>query len=158
MAAHDPERLKLSQGEVARRMADRGFPFYQQTIRRIEDGRRKVSVGEAKALGEILKTPMERLTWPGREAAAVSILDTAMVRVQQAHDEIGRWTEILLWALAQLQTTVGETERDDWLGSTRICDLVAKARQVLQLTPEDAVAAARHDHENPRSWADDERS
>src|SRR6516164_3759995 len=58
------ERRKLSQGELARRMAERGYPYYQQTIRRIEEGRRKVSVGEAKALAEILGTTMDRLTLP----------------------------------------------------------------------------------------------
>src|SRR6516225_3147504 len=49
------ERQKLSQGELARRMAERGFPFYQQTVRRIEEGRRKVSVGEAAALAVALR-------------------------------------------------------------------------------------------------------
>ena len=62
-------RQKLSQGELARRMAERGFPYYQQTVRRIEEGRRKVSVGEAKALADILGTTMDRLTWPGRAAS-----------------------------------------------------------------------------------------
>lgn len=49
------ERLKMSQGELARQMAARGFPYYQQTIRRIEEGRRKVSVGEAVALAVTLR-------------------------------------------------------------------------------------------------------
>ena len=31
------ERLKMSQGELARQMSTRGFPYYQQTVRRIED-------------------------------------------------------------------------------------------------------------------------
>ncbi len=58
------ERLKMSQGELARQMSARGFPFYQQTVRRIEDSQRKVSVGEAKALAEILGTTIDRLTEP----------------------------------------------------------------------------------------------
>ena len=58
------ERLKMSQGELARQMSTRGFPYYQQTVRRIEDSRRKVSVGEAKALAEILGTTIDRLTEP----------------------------------------------------------------------------------------------
>jgi transcriptional regulator with XRE-family HTH domain len=53
---HDGRKaLKLSQGELARRMAGWGFPFYQQTVRRIEEGRRKVSVGEAAALAVALR-------------------------------------------------------------------------------------------------------
>ena len=62
------QRQKLSQGELARRMAQLGFPYYQQTIRRIEEGRRKVSVGEAEALARIFGTSVDRLTWPGRVA------------------------------------------------------------------------------------------
>jgi DNA-binding transcriptional MerR regulator/DNA-binding transcriptional regulator YiaG len=58
------ERLKMSQGELARQMSARGFRYYQQTVRRIEDNRRKVSVGEAKALAEILGTTIDRLTEP----------------------------------------------------------------------------------------------
>lgn len=58
------ERLKMSQGELARQMSARGFPYYQQTVRRIEDSQRKVSVGEAKALAEILGTTIDRLTEP----------------------------------------------------------------------------------------------
>ena len=58
------ERLKMSQGELARQMSARGFPYYQQTVRRIEDRQRKVSVGEAKALAEILGTTIDRLTEP----------------------------------------------------------------------------------------------
>ena len=58
------ERLKMSQGELARQMSARGFPYYQQTVRRIEDSQRKVSVGEAKALAEILGTTIDLLTEP----------------------------------------------------------------------------------------------
>ena len=57
-------RLKMSQGELARQMSARGFPFYQQTVRRIEGSQRKVSVGEAKALAEILGTTIDQLTEP----------------------------------------------------------------------------------------------
>ena len=58
------ERRRVSQGELARQMSARGFPYYQQTVRRIEDSQRKVSVGEAKALAEILGTTIDRLTEP----------------------------------------------------------------------------------------------
>src|ERR1700733_12223766 len=58
------ERLKMSQGELARQMSARGFPYYQQTVRRIEDSQRKASVGEAKALAEILATTIDRLPEP----------------------------------------------------------------------------------------------
>src|SRR6516225_8155876 len=76
------ERQKLSQGELARRMADRGFPFYQQTIRRIEEGRRKVSVGEAKAIAEILDTTVDQLTASVPEADAALAVTVASMSVR----------------------------------------------------------------------------
>src|ERR1700760_1636093 len=89
------ERRKMSQGELARRMADRGFPYYQQTVRRIEDGRRKVSVGEAKSLAQILETTIDQLPWPTQEASAAALLDMNIRRAGQAYEEIGRWTGTL---------------------------------------------------------------
>ena len=44
----------MSQGKLAKLMTGYGFPYYQQTVRRIEDAKRKVSVGEAAALAVIL--------------------------------------------------------------------------------------------------------
>jgi transcriptional regulator with XRE-family HTH domain len=140
------ERLKLSQGEVARRMAERGFPFYQQTIRRIEEGRRKVSVGEAKALGQILKTPMERLTWPRREAEAAEVLDILIGGARHAWQDIGRNTEELLHCQAQLEKTVGECERADYFGSDKVRELADEARRWIRVTPESALEAGRKDH------------
>jgi DNA-binding transcriptional MerR regulator len=58
------ERLKMSQGELARQMSAHGFPYYQQTVRRVEDSQRKVSVGEAKALAKVLGTTIDQLTEP----------------------------------------------------------------------------------------------
>ena len=78
------ERLKMSQGELARRMSDQGIPYYQQTVRRVEDGKRKVSVGEGGALAEILRTTVDRLTWPGREASTAALLDRVTAKTERA--------------------------------------------------------------------------
>src|ERR1700749_5147214 len=98
------ELLKMSQGELARRMDARGFPYYQQTVRRIEDGRRKVSVGEAKAIAEILKTTVERLTWPTREASIAALLVNSVTLAARAYGEVGKSAGNLLWALDQVMT------------------------------------------------------
>jgi transcriptional regulator with XRE-family HTH domain len=152
------ERLKMSQGELARQMSARGFPYYQQTVRRIEDARRKVSVGEAKALAEILGTTMDRLTWPDREASAAALLDMSIGRAQQAYEQIAAWTATLLWAQGQLGTTVGETEGKTFREAQNMREILAEAALMLQLTPEAAVEMGRKDHEEGRGvHEEDER-
>jgi transcriptional regulator with XRE-family HTH domain len=142
------ERLKMSQGELARQMAERGFPYYQQTIRRIEEGRRKVSVGEAKALAVILGTTMDRLTWPGQVAAAAYLMEIAIGRAQQAWDDITRGTTTLLYAHATLEHIAAQMIERDYLGSDKIREIVAEAARVAEMNPHDAVEAGRAGYEN----------
>jgi transcriptional regulator with XRE-family HTH domain len=143
-------RQKLSQGELARRMAERGFPYYQQTIRRIEEGRRKVSVGEAKALADILETTMERLTWPGRAASAAAFLDMTIARGLNGWEAIAEGTGELLWVQYQLEVSIAEVEQAGYHGSDKIRAITEEARSVMRLTPEDAVAQGRKHHEELR--------
>jgi transcriptional regulator with XRE-family HTH domain len=141
------ERRKLSQGELARRMAERGYPYYQQTIRRIEEGHRKVSVGEGKALAEILHTTVDRLTWPGQVASAAWLLNTAMARADKAWADIARRTRALLYALRQLEYNAADLEKNDCLGSDKLREYVREAARFAEMNPEDAVAAGRGDYE-----------
>jgi transcriptional regulator with XRE-family HTH domain len=147
------ERKKMSQGELARRMADRGFPYYQQTIRRIEDGRRKVSVGEAKALAQILETTIDQLTWPTQEASAAALLDMNITRAGQAYEEISRWTGTLLWALGQLETAAAEAKGMTFHEPRKMQVLLREAEAVMKFTPEGAVASMRAAHEAERQAA-----
>jgi transcriptional regulator with XRE-family HTH domain len=55
------EASGLSQIQVAESMRERGFDFLQQTIYKIESSRRKVSVGEALALCEVVGVPLDTL-------------------------------------------------------------------------------------------------
>lgn len=52
----------LSQEQVAEAMQVRGFDFHQATVYKIENGKRKVTVGEALALSDIVNVPLEVLT------------------------------------------------------------------------------------------------
>lgn len=85
------ERLKMSQGNLARQMSARGFPYYQQTVRRIEDSQRKVSVGEAKALAEILGTTIDRLTEPAPAKEAGYRGTTACVAAGITYRQLEYW-------------------------------------------------------------------
>ncbi len=137
------ELKKLSQGELARRMAERGFPYYQQTVRRIEDGRRKVSVGEAAALAGILGTTVERLTWPGQAATAGALLDMYVDRAFTAKRRIARSTQLLLEAQEKLEPIVAKAEQAAFHDSDKLQRIVREARAAMAINPERLVAAVR---------------
>ena len=152
------ERLKLSQGELARRMAERGFPYYQQTIRRIEEGRRKVSVGEAKAIAQILRTTMDRLTWPGQEASAAALLDERIAAASYSYHEIIVWTSNLLFAQRRLAVTVEEIERAAFREKEKFREILAKAHEVLRLAPDAAIQEGARQESPADEETGDERS
>lgn len=133
-------RLGMSQGELARRMSDLGWPWYQQTVRRVEEGSRRAGVGEAKAIARILGTTVDRLTMPGRQAAAAALLESGTGRADEAWDQVGEWTAALLRAQRQLALAVAETERADCKDAPPIVRLLDDARRALALTAGRAVA------------------
>jgi transcriptional regulator with XRE-family HTH domain len=49
------EAAGMSQEELAQRMADRGFPFTQATVWKVERGQRPVRAGELIALGDLFE-------------------------------------------------------------------------------------------------------
>lgn len=55
------ERSRITQAQLAEEMKYRGFDFHQQTVYKIESGKRKVTVGEALALAELVEVPIEVL-------------------------------------------------------------------------------------------------
>jgi hypothetical protein len=105
---------EVSQGELARRMMERGFPFYQQTIRRIEDHTRKVSVGEGKALAQILDTTLDLLTSPPEEADAVNSVVAAASAVTFHGQGVSRSVAALLAARDHAEKVLRETEGTPW--------------------------------------------
>lgn len=139
------ERQDKSQADIAALMREQGWSYHPQTVQRIEAGHRKVSVGEAEALARILRTTVDRLTWPGRAASAAALLDMATGRAESAWEQIASWTATLLWSQFQLGTTVAETERADYLGSPRIREIAESARMALEMTPEAAIETGRKD-------------
>lgn len=55
------ERTGMTQDEVAREMVRRGHDFHQQTVWKLENSRRKVSIGEAVDLADTLGVPVDAL-------------------------------------------------------------------------------------------------
>lgn len=101
----------LSQEDVAKAMSARGYDFHQQTVYKIESGKRRVSVGEAVALADSINVHVNALLWKPEEtfslaeelrdqvAGLVDELDEAGVRLAAA----GRRSAEALHSLAQMQ-------------------------------------------------------
>lgn len=51
----------LSQEEVAAKLVERGFQFHQATVTKLENGTRRVQLGEAMAIAEVLDVKVEHL-------------------------------------------------------------------------------------------------
>lgn len=141
------QRAKLgwSQGEVARRMKALGWPWYQQTVRGVESGTRKVSAGEAAALARILGTSVDRLMMPGRQASIAYLLDSFTAKAHEAYGQVAAWTASLEAARRQLAHTVSEAEASPWAEAPEFAGLVRAAGEACGLDPEDAVAEGIED-------------
>lgn len=151
------ERAKMSQADLAKEMSAVGWPWYPQTVHRIENGTRKVSVGEAKSLAEIFGTIVDRLTWPGKEASAAGLLLMFTVRAEDAWRQVASWTSTLRHAQKQLSGTLASVERDGYFGSDEIRELAEEARNAIGLTAEGAVTEANREEEAAEEEPDDER-
>ena len=136
-------RAGLSQGELGRRMKDLGWPWSQQTVARTEDGKRKLSAGEAAAIARILSATVDRLLMPGRQASLMALLDAATGRAATAWEAIAEWTDDLLAAQRQLAVTLKEALASEYAADPRVAALIAEGEHAMTLTPESAAADAR---------------
>jgi transcriptional regulator with XRE-family HTH domain len=133
------EDAGLSQGRVADEMVARGWPWHQQTVTRVETGRRMVRLGEAAALADILATSLDNLTSPTEEVVVVEQLAAWIRRAKAAWRLVAMGTSELIRAreLLRVHPSVADGTQ---AGPGRILDAVTEARDVELLTPEGAVA------------------
>ncbi|WP_448002548.1 helix-turn-helix domain-containing protein [Agromyces bauzanensis] len=116
--------LGLSQDDLGARMAQRGYDFHQTTIAKIERGARRVAVGEAAELADILGIPLAAVL--GRDPASVSarraqieaktrrVLADLAALEDRAREARGRLDELLQLAV-EFDATVGE-DLVEWRG------------------------------------------
>jgi transcriptional regulator with XRE-family HTH domain len=133
------EAAGMSQGRLADEMVARGWPWHQQTVTRVETGRRMVRLGEAKAAAEILQTSLDRLTWPTSDARTVELLAALTRTAKAAFSTIAKETTELLRAADELRRHPVVAGIDPTPGKL-VQDAVNEAREVLRLTPDGAVA------------------
>ncbi len=129
----------MSQERLADEMRARGWPWRQQTVTRVENGRRMVRLGEATAVAEILETPLSRLTWETADSLIVETLGAWGRRAISAYRAIAEETLELLQATELLRTHPSVVDTDP-AATQQLLRAVSHARKILQLTPEGAVA------------------
>jgi Helix-turn-helix len=129
----------MSQGELARIMHAAGWPWHQQTVAKILNGKRKVEVGEADTLTRVLGTTIAQMLLPGPEAAAQVALEQLTGTAHRAYRQIAAGAEDLAGARRQLSRVVGDAEARDCYGSALVRRLAAGAKQAILLDPNEAV-------------------
>jgi transcriptional regulator with XRE-family HTH domain len=89
------ERRDMSQADLAREMAERGWDWWQSTVFKIERGDRRTEATEAHDLAAVLGVPIDRLFWPGPEQSEMGLADRAIGSLRQSFGEAA-------WAIARL--------------------------------------------------------
>lgn len=88
---HLPDNLRryrelkgMSQAGLAREMSERGWPWHQPTVYKIETGKQGVTLGEAADLAAILGVSTDRLTWADAEATEMGLVDRDITVLRRA--------------------------------------------------------------------------
>jgi transcriptional regulator with XRE-family HTH domain len=90
------ERKGMSQADVARLMTERGWGWYQSTVYKTEQGRRRADAFEARDLALVFSVPLDRLFWPAPEESAVALAEDAVQRLVNAWHKAAESTEHLI--------------------------------------------------------------
>lgn len=104
------ERKGMSQAALAKAMKDRGWPWHQTTVARIESGRQPLGFGETVDAADILGVKTDRLTWAGPEASESASVVAAHGRLREAWRETALAAARLRAARAAAENTVAERQ------------------------------------------------
>jgi transcriptional regulator with XRE-family HTH domain len=100
------ERKGMSQGDLARKMTERGWPWHQSTVYKTEHGSRRTEAFELHDLAEILGVPMGHLFWPPAEVGEAAMVERSIVMLRRAREETAAATRTLLAARAWAERTL----------------------------------------------------
>jgi len=104
------ERAGMSQDAIAAAMAERGHPWHQSTVYRVESGRQTVRFGEAADLAEILGTGVARFTWTSPEALVADFVTEAGARLHKSGSAVADAVAGLLAARAYAERVLAAHE------------------------------------------------
>lgn len=141
------EALGWSQGELARRMVEAGFPNYSQmTVSRTEKAARPIRLSEARVIAQILGSSVDEMLRTEQDADAVhrTLLDARSALID-AQEELtkARASWVKATATAQGALRVAERPRDGGDPRTEgyIDVLVGDIERLIRYSPEDRARA-----------------
>lgn len=143
-----------SQAELAQKMAARGWKYYPQTVHRVEQGQRKVTIGEAEALARLFGTTVDSLTWPDMVTQTSAWLGMFAARADAAFEQIVAQVRELLFDREHLERALAEIGRQGIGEHGDVRAQVSDARSVLNdAAPEQAVETGRQQYADWREGA-----
>jgi transcriptional regulator with XRE-family HTH domain len=150
------EGLGWSQADLAKEMAALGWKYYPQTVHRVEQGQRKVTIGEAEALARLFGVTVDALTWPDMATHTAAWLGVFTGRADAAFEQIAAQAQELLFDREHLERALAEIDKRGKSATEGAAEAIDEARSVLESAgPEQAVAEGRAQYEAWRESAPD---
>src|SRR5580698_1332266 len=149
------EQADMSQAALAAAMRERGKPWHQSTVARVESGKQPAGFEEAAVLAEILGASLDRFTWTSQEAMATAFVVEAGKRLRQ---KARTTADVIVILLAAVEAAEQALEMSADSPYPRVQEArAAVARDIGLYGVEGAVAEARQRYAEERK-ADKERA
>jgi len=149
------ERAGMSQRDLAEAMTERGRPWHQSTVYRVESGKQELSFAEVYALAAILDTSTDRFTWSSPEATATEMVYAAGARLRQRYEQVAEAVHRLLAGQETAWRILAEHEGSGWpRADEAIEDVRARTRDY---SLDYAIAEGVRRHEEPDGEGEPDR-
>lgn len=159
------ERLGWSQAKLAEALKGKGLDgFHPTTVARLESGSRRVSLGEARAISQVLGAPVSAMVAPGPAPVVLADFNTELLAAIGARESLSSATimfEIAKTNLkAALELAAPFAEKDDWLDgkvmSDSLASMLVTAAQELEWEPQSVVEDALAEYYNRSEQAEED--
>jgi transcriptional regulator with XRE-family HTH domain len=145
------ERKGISQTELARLMSERGKPWHQSTVYRVESGIQPLTLTETEDLAEILRSTVVAFTYEPAEIGEAQIVYDAGTYVVQAWDAVAEAVFMLMIRRSRAGSTIRQHRKS---GYERVQAAIEDVRARLREHPlEEAIweGITRYEHRGERA-------
>jgi transcriptional regulator with XRE-family HTH domain len=108
------EGEQMSQAALAAMMTERGHPWHQSTVYRVETGKQAATFGEAVSLAEILRVPVDRFAASSPESDALDKVISTRVELGGSARYVSRFVHAILVARERAREALAATEGAQW--------------------------------------------
>ncbi|WP_284976081.1 helix-turn-helix transcriptional regulator [Arthrobacter sp. efr-133-TYG-104] len=139
------ENRGWTQTELARRMVEAGWGNYtQMTVSRTEKYERPLRLGEARALAEVLDSHIEEMILPTTVKEELDDLRSAIESMTEFQNGVDAAVKgyIMARQVLKLQISAVEHSTNDDVASSVRQELLSLGREMVDISPEQAVRGA----------------